>query len=203
MKTQFPRRQRSTAAYSLMEILVAISIVAVFSSIALPAVDGFYTAEAATSHASTLTSDVRFARAWSLENQTYVRIVFNPADYSIWVVQELTDGFGETISGDPDFAMSPSETNDYSEEPTYWRSIIDGPSREIDSGGIRLVFSPAVPPPVFFRPDGLLVSAPNSSASIFGTLKVKFLYDAAGTDSGIEVDITPSGAIESSAYEDY
>lgn len=203
MKTLFPGQQKSTAAYSLMELLVAVSIIAMFSSIALPSIDSLFNSEAATSHASTLTSDVRFARAWSLENQTYVRIVFNPDDYSSWVVQELTDNLGETISGDPGFTMTTAEMNDFDENPTYWRSIIDAPSREIDIGNIRLVFTPSVPPAIFFRPDGLLVSSPNSSANIFGTLNAKFLYDASGIDSGIEVDITPSGAIESSEYEDY
>lgn len=180
-----------------MEMLVAISILAMFSSIALPSIDSFYHEETINTSAAELASDVRLARAWALENQTYVRIVFNPDGYSSWVVQELTDSLGESISGEPSVVMTSAEMNDYSEYPTYWRSIIDSGFRELDSAKVELKFTPAVPAPVFFRPDGLLVSSPNSSASIFGTLKVRFFYEDL---EGVEVDITPSGAIESVAY---
>jgi len=152
----------ASRGFSLIEILSVIFIGAVFASLVLPSASNFFNSQIVAAEASKLTADVRFAQSWAIQNQTYTRIAFanNPPR---WIVQEVVDASGNSLSGEIQDSSAVNEGKTYSENPTYWRSIIETPIREIDPN-VQLIFTPNNPLPAFFRPDGMLVMYPVSSA---------------------------------------
>lgn len=184
---------------SFMEILAVILILAVMLSFGMPSASQFFSTQKVSAQAALLSGDIRVARYWAMKNQTYTRLVFSTTSHS-WVVQELTDSGGDPIVGEPiAISMTAPEKEDYDENPTYWRSIIEGSAREIFPQ-VKETLTPATPKCFFFRPDGMVVTAPDVSAQPIVQLKVKFEIENAET--AIEVLITPAGVIESVEWYD-
>lgn len=174
--------------FTLVEVTMVILIVSIMSSVVLPTTTGFYASEQASAAASILTADVRMARFRAMEFQGYVRIKFL-TDNSGWRVEELCDSVThEAVTGEP---CLPTHTE--------WQSIIGDETRDLDTS-ITIVFNPDPPPWIYFRPDGLLVTAPQFDAAPLGILKVIFTYTDNETADGAEIEINPAGVIESKAY---
>lgn len=180
---------------TLLELIVALSIIYVFSSIALTSSGNFFSGDAMTVAASKLTTDIRIARYSSMQNQTYTRLIFS-SDKTAWEVQEAIDGNGDAIVGQLPPEFDNAVINDY-DDNTHWETIIDDDEHEVDPD-IDIQFSPSAPPAIVFRPDGTLAQGPGIESRPIGTVEVKFIRD----DSHASVFITPSGALESLEYYD-
>ncbi|NLI76276.1 MAG: hypothetical protein GX442_07535 [Candidatus Riflebacteria bacterium] len=194
----FPPRPGRRAGFTFMDILSAIMIIAVVSSIAIPTISGFFATQQAASQAALLVNDVRLARATAIENQGYTRILFR-ADLTGWIVQELVDGSGLPVQTEGSVVFS-EDPDIYNETAPDWRSILDGAARELDSE-TTLALSKAPPASIFFRYDGLIVNSPYYDALPIQVRRATFTYG----DAALQVDITPAGAVESVEYfrDDY
>ena len=97
--------------------------------------------------------------------------------------------------------MNEPVTGEYTGDPANieWQSILGKEMREI-STSVTIDFDPAFPAPIYFRPDGLLISDFNFNAAPIGTFHVSFVYDDSEDFEGAKITVTPSGVIESEAY---
>lgn len=68
-------RNSPTVGFTLMEVLSAISIIAVVTSIALPSVNGFFASQQASAAAKSFLANVRLARFEAIRNGMPTRIV--------------------------------------------------------------------------------------------------------------------------------
>lgn len=169
-----------------MELLTIIVIVAVMSSVLVPAGTGFHASEQTFAAAAKLTAHVRMARYRAMEYQSYQRIDFEPGGDG-WQVRELCDSVtNEAVTGEPCL-------------PTHneWQSILGEEFMYLEPS-ITMTFDPDPPPSIYFRPDGLLVSGPSFNSAPLGILKVSFFYS--DHEYGAVVDLSPAGAIESKAF---
>lgn len=179
---------------SFLELLAVISIITVFSSIAMPAANNFFTGDSLSIAASTLTTDVRIARYNAMQNQTYIRLIF-AADQMGWKVEQAINFVtAEPIEGELTTDCE-GDLNIY--DSNNWETILDDEVHEIDPD-IELEFNPAVPPTIVFRPDGTLSQGAGFSSPPIGTVEVKFVHE----ESSVSVWINPSGALESLEYYD-
>lgn len=182
---------------SFFELAMVISIIAVFSSIAMPAANNFFGGDSLSVAASTLTTDVRVARYNAMQNQTYIRLMF-ASDQTGWKVQQAIDsGTEEPIEGELNPAVfTVAVINDY-DDISNWETILDDELHEIDPD-IDIQFTPGVPPTIMFRPDGTLAQGPGFLSKPIGSVEARFMHE----ESSLSVWITPSGALESLEYYD-
>lgn len=171
---------------TLMELLMIILVISVMSSLAFPTVDSFYSNDQVTAAASNLTSDIRYARGYAIDNQCYIRLRFL-SDGSGWAVEEAWDNVGDTS-----LLTEPTESH------LYWESILDEYEREI-LPSVSMEFEPASPPVIYFSPDGLLRAQIGFSGAPIRRVLVKFFFGNAEA----AVDLSPAGAIESQAWYNY
>lgn len=177
--------------YTLMEILAIISILAAAASVAGTSISSFFSSQQATAMATELAGDIRMARSTAISQGSYTRIAFN-ADRSAWVVQELRDAGNNLIVGIPTLMPSGSMLNDFAIEPTNWRTIIDGESREVPPE-VTVTSTPSTTPTIFFNPDGTIREAISPAAPPLGVVSIHFNYGPATCS----VDIMPFGVVES------
>lgn len=112
-----------TSGFSLLELLVTVSIVGILMSIAIPSFEGFIKSERLTSVTNSLISDMMLARSKAVELNQIVTVCAsdnetgcNGNDYSDgWVVMADSDGddavdqlirVQQPISGDVEFELS-------------------------------------------------------------------------------------------------
>lgn len=166
---------------TMMEVLTAAIIISIVASYVLPAADSFYSSEQVTAAASMLTADVRYARAYAIDRQTYVRLHFMPDG---WEVQEAFDDFDNPLPAGNDFNTA-----------HYLESILDESERFVPAK-VNLEFMPVATPDVYFSPDGFLRSKPGFNSPPSMHITVNFVY----VNAVATVEISASGALESKAW---
>lgn len=170
---------------TMIEVLMVVMIVAIMSSFALPAVDGFHSNEQVTAAASMLVADVRYARAYAIENQCYVR--FRIPDEFAWQVEEPWD----LIANDPLLNDPPAGHSD-------WVSVIDEDERLVPYN-VSFEIDPTPPLQFFFSPDGMIRSHSNFFSPPIQTITARFRY----REAMAAVFINASGVLESQAWYNY
>lgn len=177
-----------------MEVLMVVMIISVMSSIILPSYSGFQATEQAFAEAGKLVADFRMARYRSIEYQCYTRLRFSSLDDG-WFIEELYNNItDEPVEGEP--FIAPGDFR--------WDTVIGEDMRELNPS-VNMSFAPNPPPIIYFRPDGISVSAPSFNAPPIGVTKVTFVYSDNEFADGAVVELTPAGVVESRAYyrEDY
>ena len=176
------------AGFTLMEIMLVISIVAIASSIIGENVNNFFSGQRAQSEALIFVQDIRAARYSAMASQVFHRVIFR------------TDGMAYRVETYNDTNAVNITTAKTVYSAASWASIIDQGEREIDSE--VTVEMPPVPNPfvIFMRPDGLLIASPKDDGEPIPECIATFTYG----NSILHVELNAIGVAASREYyEDY
>lgn len=178
-----PRR----AGYTLMELLAILSIIAAMASIALPAVDNFFSSQRTAAEAGRFIQNVRFAQYRAMENQKYHRLYFLP------------DGTGYRLDGytPPNSWNAPTAVHAHDwtvQNSPFWLDITGEEVVEFDSA-VKFA-RPAAVPILFFRPDGMLLLSPTFEGSPVPDSLATFSYGS----TVMTVNISPIGIRSSEEF---
>lgn len=174
---------------TLMEILVVISILAIFSSIALPAADEFMVGYRITAVSRAFLADVRLARYEAIRTQQVHRLVLT----------DLSTGNRFKVERFVALPEEPPESYD-SNDNANWNSILEELERELPAD---VMITANLNSTVYFTPDGLLVDNWSTSDSGMPLLPrtVNFNCDDIAT---MTVQLSAHGGVSSTAvYEEY
>ncbi len=195
-KKMFARLRRNKTGYSLIEVMTAMAILSIVGSVALPALDNFFSGQKVDALAIQFVSHIRLARNKAIENQAVHRIVFAPffESYKVEVFSGFNEGATETLATD-----HPNST-DY--DNSDWESIIDTDVADFDSA-IEVIPESTLPNCIFFWPNGRLVvhinpSTPLSDANVIGINEyyIMMIYG----NAGIRIMLNAFGVFSSESY---
>lgn len=175
------RPPRRRAAYTLMEILAVLSIIAIMASITLPAMDGFFASQRLSAEANTFIQNVRMAQYLALETSVYHRLYFLPdgSGYQLSSYVQPSGWVQTTVIQNVTDALNPASTN--------WVDITGMGTVEIDT--LVSFKPPAGVSMIFFRPDGLLVRTPEYEADPVPDCIASFSFG----QRDLTVNVTPVG----------
>lgn len=174
--------------YTLIELMATLVIIAVMASVALPAVDNFFSSQRTAAEASSFIQNIRMAQYQTMETQVYHRLYFLP------------DGSG--------YRLDAYERRNSSTEPTAvdradWQVADNSPVWVGITGEDVVEFDPEVkfsPPAnvsvVFFRPDGMLLTTPSFNADPIPDCIATFSYGS----TQMAVNLTPIGIRSSEEF---
>jgi len=171
-----------------MELLAVISIIAILTSVALPAVDNFFSSQRVAAEANRFIQWVRFAKYQAMETQVYHRLYFVPdqGGYQVTAYERPTGWDAPTAVQDLSDAQSPTTTN--------WVDATGEYTVEYDP--VVWVDPPPTLPMIFFRPDGMLVTSPSYDGDPIPDLVATFTYGS----SILTVNLTQIGVRASEEY---
>ena len=171
--------------FTLMEIVVAITIIVAFTSVVGRGIDGFFSAQRVTTAARTFIEDYRAARFGAMNDQRYYRLYFSSDNFN-YVVQSY-DSAAKVAATHVTGALT--NIND-----ANWTTVIDEPMREIDP---YITFQrPSSLNVMFFRFDGAVVAAPTEDAAPIQDCVATFTYGLAA----LAVNISSSGTMASEEF---
>jgi Tfp pilus assembly protein FimT len=166
-----------------MEVLSAISIIAVVTSIALPSVNGFFASQQASAAAKSFLANVRLARYEAIRMGVPTRLILSDlASNNQYQVQMFTFNAEDTVSQ----ADSLDTSN--------WVSILDKDTEEIDPS---ISISIGNHSPIYFTPEGLVTDDPwviGSTPLPMAPRPIHFCYRDTAT---MTIYLTGSGGISS------
>ena len=179
--------------FTIVEVMCVLVIISIVSSIAMPAINNFHSAERCKSEASVLVSYIRQAKYQALQDNTLNRIIFskegsNANAFKVQKYEEL-DTDGNEKSYVIDNVLSGSNL---SYDNPSWVSIAD--AEEIDFNSSVEVDLSQCPnlSVVYFKPDGFLYKNKTDKIS---EQRIVFRYGS----SAVAVDINALGVISSEA----
>ncbi|MFZ2958659.1 MAG: prepilin-type N-terminal cleavage/methylation domain-containing protein [Candidatus Ozemobacteraceae bacterium] len=177
--------KQSSRGFTLMEIMATISIVAVFSSIALPATDNFMSGARATAEAATLVGDIRLGRYEAIRSQQVNRM--NLGKLAIANIYTL-----ETFTKDVESNPTSVDVGN----PANWANLLEIPRRELSPEVV--ITNSSNLNTLFFRPDGMIVSSwtPQSPGLPISPVTIQFNYG----NATMTVMISGCGALTSEEY---
>ncbi len=187
---------KSASAYTFMEIMTVVMVIAMVTSITLPAIDNMFSGLRVSFMAQILVQDIRLARYKSLKEQSPYRLIFDD-DWLHYKVQAFRrDDESDSVTEDN------TQTEDYDSD--QWQTVLDDDEQEIDSS-VELVRDSSSPFPkcIFFWPDGTVVTRINSGVNLTDSnifpLGENFIIFTYGS-SAIRINIGAFGVMSSEAY---
>lgn len=179
-----------------MEIMVSMLIISVVSSVTLPAIDNFHSADRVKTDAQLLVSAIRHAKYTALQDNVLIRIVFN-SDGSCFKEQIYTGSKTDKNSVIKTDSIH-TDTSKY-ELDSEWSSISDteetefNPSTEIDFNEFFKEISTKV---IYFKPDGYIYY--NKPPSVLKIPEERLIFKYG--NAAIAVDINSLGIISSESF---
>ena len=180
--------KQNRSAFTMIEVMMMILIVAIMSSIALPATNNFFSGNRLAAAASVLIQDVRRARYRAMQTGKTHRLVFldDSGNLEGYMVQEF-EGLPTNLSTNSD-----SKTN------YDWETILYEDERFFDPEVI-VEIDPILPDCIFFRSDGLIVEGVSFDANLIPQAIATFTYG----DSDLAVTINAMGVVSSEEVFEY
>ena len=183
--------------FTMMEIMVAMAIIAVVSSIVLPGMANFYSSERVKAVAEVMVQNIRMTKYRAMQEQALHRMIFSPGGdtYKIQMhvgyYSDLT--YPNLTSGIPDPA------NDFYSPD--WESVLESEEIEIDPGVTVTRNSYLANRIVYFWPDGYLVTGVagtigENSKNLLPECHILFEYGS----SRIRVYLNAMGVLSSESY---
>lgn len=182
-------------AFTMMEIMTVMAIIAVVSSIVLPGVSNFYSSERVKAVAEVMVQNIRFTKYRAMQEQALHRMIFSPGGDTYKIQMHI--GYFE--------GGTPPNLNAVLTEEGYgssnWASVLESEEVEIDPG-VTVTRDPYLAPRViYFWPDGYLVT--HDAAGISETNKKLlpecFMLFEYGS-SRIRVYLNAMGVLSSESY---
>ena len=178
--------------FTIVEVMCVLVIISIVSSIAMPAINNFHSAERCKSEASVLVSYIRQAKYQALQDNCLNRIYFakEGSAANAFKVQkyEILDADGNEKSYVADEIIEKALSYDN----TSWVSIADAEEIEFNSSvEVDLSQCPNLSV-VYFKPDGFLYKNKTDKIS---EQRIVFRYGS----SAVAVDINALGVISSEA----
>jgi len=181
----------------MMEIMTAMAIIAVVSSIVLPGAANFYSSERIKAVAEIMVQNIRMAKYRAMQEQALHRMIFSPTGdtYKIQVHAGFIENSGFSR---PDIAAGLAEEN---YDNIKWESILDTEEIEVDPGVTVTRSTYLAGKTVYFWPDGYLVTAVSGSISetsknLLPECYILFEYGS----SRIRVYLNAMGVLSSESY---
>ncbi len=189
-------------AFTMMEIMVAMAIIAVVSSIVLPGVSNFYSSERVKAVAEVMVQNIRMTKYKAMQEQALHRMIFSPGGdtYKIQIHAGYLEGSGYS---EPNLTSGVAENADVnlSYNELNWQSILETEEIELDPGVTVTRDTYLAPRVIYFWPDGYLVT--HDSTGINETNKkllpecfILFEYGS----SRIRVYLNAMGVLSSESY---
>jgi len=186
---------RARKAFTMMEVMTAMAIIAVVSSIVLPGAANFYSSERIKAVAEVMVQNIRMAKYRSMQEQALHRMIFSPGG-DTYKIQMHIGYFEGGIT--PDLSTVLTEEG---YDSLNWESVLESEEVEIDPG-VTVTRDPYLAPRViYFWPDGYLVT--HDSTGISETNKkllpecyILFEYGS----SRIRVYLNAMGVLSSESY---
>ncbi|MDD3146670.1 MAG: prepilin-type N-terminal cleavage/methylation domain-containing protein [Candidatus Riflebacteria bacterium] len=186
---------RARKAFTMMEVMTAMAIIAVVSSIVLPGAANFYSSERVKAVAEVVVQNIRMGKYKAMQEQALHRMIFSPGGDTYKV--QIHTGYFEGNTP-PDISTGVTE-EDY--DSINWESVLDNEEIEIDPGVTVTREAYLAPRVIYFWPDGYLVT--HDAAGISETNKkllpecfILFEYGS----SRIRVYLNAMGVLSSESY---
>ena len=174
--------KQNRSAFTMIEVMMMILIVAIMSSIALPATNNFFAGNRLAAAASILIQDVRRARYRAMQTGRTHRLVFLDATAE-------TEGYMlQEFNGLPSNLTS----NSASKVNFDWETILDDEERYFDPE-VMVEIDPILPDCIFFRSDGLITEGVSFDSNLIPQAIATFTYG----DSDLAVTINAMGVVSS------
>lgn len=199
----WPKTDRSVRrAFTMMEVMTAMAIIAVVSSIVLPGAANFYSSERVKAVAEVMVQNIRMAKYKAMQEQALHRMIFSPGG-DTYKIQIHAGYIEDSGYAEPNLTTGVAENSDVnlSYAELSWESILDEEEIEIDPG-VTVTRDPYLAPRViYFWPDGYLVT--HDSTGIDDTNKKLlpecFMLFEYGS-SRIRVYLNAMGVLSSESY---
>lgn len=143
---------KSKVGFTFIEVLTALVIISIVSSIALPSLDNFFSSTRVEANAESFTSCLRKAKYSAIQQQALHRIIFHPDENEYKVQAYIPDiELGFPHSSDTNVSLLADAHDEY--ESLDWTSITDEDFCCVDSG-VTIYKSSCLPQIIFIRPNG-------------------------------------------------
>ncbi len=183
--------------FTVVEIMCVLVIISIVSSIAMPAISNFHSAERCKAEASVLVSYIRQAKYQAMQDNCLNRIAFlkDGDTATAFKVQKfekedslsnLATNISSAISADKNYTKDESLYN-----AQNWESIADTEELEFNSS-VEVDLSLFSPRALYFMPDGYIYDTNNAKIT---EQRIIFKYGS----SAVAVDINALGVISSEA----
>jgi len=181
--------QGGRRGFTLMELLAALSIIAVMASVSLPAMDTFFSSQRAAAEANQFIQNVRMAQYRATETQIYHRLYFYPdgTGYKLSAYDRPAGWNHPTTVKPADVvvAANPASLN--------W---VDLTGQEIIEFDPLVKFASPSVTAIFFSPDGMLLTSPENMADPIPDCVATFSYG----NTQLAVNLTQIGIRSSEEF---
>ena len=184
--------------FTMIEIMCVLIIISIVSSIAMPAINNFHSAERCKAEASVLVSYIRQAKYQAMQDNCINRLIFSPEGGAFKIQKydpetESNDTFDNIINKSESAPTIHSQSDRY--ELDDWKSIADEEEILFNSS-VEVELSPFLNTihAIYFKPDGYIYCY-NSNIQILPEERILFKYGS----SAVAVDINALGVISSEA----
>ncbi len=188
---------RARKAFTMMEIMVTMAIIAVVSSIVLPGAANFYSSERIKAVAEVMVQNIRMAKYRAMQEQALHRMIFSPGGDTYKIQMHI--GYYSDLTH-PDLINGiPDPANDF--YSANWESVLDFEEIEIDPGVTVTRNNYLANRTIYFWPDGYLVTGiagtiGETSKNLLPECHILFEYGS----SRIRVYLNAMGVLSSESY---
>lgn len=190
-------KRRLKSGTTLMEILSVMAVLSVVGSVALPAVNNFFSGQKVTAQALEFVSHIRTARSMAIESQAVHRLVFDTyhAGYKV----EVFRGYDEDVVG---VTLVTDHPNSINFNNSDWKPVLSESSFDFDPG-IEVTVENILPNCLFFWPNGKIVThidpaQPLSESNIIGIPECYVMM--VHGNGGIRIILNAYGVFASESY---
>ena len=184
--------------FTIVEVMCVLVIISIVSSIAMPAINNFHSAERCKAEASVLVSYIRQAKYQAMQDNCVNRLIFSPEGSAFKIQKydpepESNAAFNDIITKDELSSEIHSQSDRYGLDD--WKSIADEEEILINSS-VEVEFSNYLNTihAIYFKPDGYIYCY-DSGVQILPEERILFKYGS----SAVAVDINALGVISSEA----
>lgn len=195
LSTEPGRHFPCRCGFTIMEVLTAMAIISIVSSIVLPGLANFYSSERVKAEAELMVQNIRFAKYRAMQEQALHRMIFS-VDGESYKIQ-MHAGYLEGNTP-PDLN---AVLNDDSYDSANWESVLDFEEIFIESG-VEVVREAWLQPRIiYFWPDGYLVTHDGTGVSetlrkLLSECHILFEYG----NARIRVYLNAVGVLSSESY---
>jgi prepilin-type N-terminal cleavage/methylation domain-containing protein len=186
---------RARKAFTMMEIMTVMAIIAVVSSIVLPGAANFYSSERIKAVAEVMVQNIRMAKYRAMQEQALHRMIFSPGGDTYKIQMHIGYFEGGTP---PDLSTVLTEEG---YDSLNWESVLESEEVEIDPGVTVTRDVYLAPRVIYFWPDGYLVTGVagtigENSKNLLPECHILFEYGS----SRIRVYLNAMGVLSSESY---